>query len=176
MANFDQEPSFNAPIAGQGLTGKLGNFPWQQPPQFNTVEETSQYYIQRVTDKQFVDDFLDTMELGVPLTTIANSLQISGVMQGIHNIDVGMLVTPVIMEILAYIGDMYDIEYNMGTELDTDDKPSGNAVALALRKVKKKLKEDDLEKAKPEETIEPEQTEEGEEGEPVMIALMARRG
>jgi hypothetical protein len=149
MAKFSEEQMIDAPIPGQGLTGKLGNYPWQQPPQ-----------------------------LGIPLTTMANALQISGVMQGKHTIDVGMLVIPVIMETLAYVGDMFDVEYDMGTELDKDETPSRGAIALALKKVKKKMEGMDLEKAKmereQEEPVEEPMPEE-ETGEPVMIGLMARR-
>lgn len=178
MADFKDEPSFDMPIPGQSLTTKLGNFPWQQPPQFSTVEDASDWYIQRLTDEAFIEDIIDNMELGIPLTDIANALQINGVMQGIHTIDVGMLVIPVIMEVLAYMGDMYDVEYDMGTELAKDKRPSGSAVQLALRKVKKKMEKMDLEKARmKEETEEPEEEleEMPEEGEPVMIGLMARR-
>jgi hypothetical protein len=179
MADFKDEPSFDMPIPGQSLTTKLGNFPWQQPPQFSTVEDASDWYIQRLTDEAFIEDIIDNMELGIPLTDIANALQINGVMQGIHTIHVGMLVIPVIMEVLAYMGDMYDVEYDMGTELAKDKRPSGSAVQLALRKVKKKMEKMDLEKARmeEEETEEPEEEleEMPEEGEPVMIGLMARR-
>jgi hypothetical protein len=178
MAKFSEEQMIDAPIPGQGLTGKLGNYPWQQPSQFNTVEEASEFYIKRITDEQFLDDILDNMELGIPLTTMANALQISGVMQGKHTIDVGMLVIPVIMETLAYVGDMFDVEYDMGTELDKDETPSRGAIALALKKVKKKMEGMDLEKAKmereQEEPVEEPMPEE-ETGEPVMIGLMARR-
>lgn len=177
MADFKDEPSFDMPIPGQSLTTKLGNYPWQQPPQFNTVEEASDWYIARLTDEEFIDDIIDNMELGIPLTDIANALQINGVMQGIHTIDVGMLVIPVIMEVLAYMGDLYDIEYDMGTKLAKDERPSGSSIQLALKKVKKKMDAMDLEKARMEEeeneTEEPEEM--SEEGEPVMIGLMARR-
>ena len=177
MADFKDEPSFDMPIPGQYLTNKLGNFPWQQPQQFSTVEDASDWYIQRLTDEEFIDDIIDNMELGIPLTDIANALQINGVMQGIHTIDVGMLVIPVIMEVLAYMGDLYGADYDMGTKLAKDERPSGSAVQLALKKVKKKMDAMDLEKARmEEEEMEAEEPEEmSEEGEPVMIGLMARR-
>ena len=39
------EPKIDAPIAGQSLTAELGNRPWQQPPQYTTVEEALQFYM-----------------------------------------------------------------------------------------------------------------------------------
>ena len=59
--------------------------------------------------------------------------------------------------------------------MDKEKLDQSKSSSLIGRMGDRSLKEDDLEKAKPEETIEPEQTEEGEEGEPVMIGLMARR-
>ena len=57
--------------------------------------------------------------MGVPVTTLANTIQLSSVMQGLHNIDVGILVLPVIMETIILTADTAGIEYNTG--LDKDD-------------------------------------------------------
>ena len=84
---------------------------------------------------------LDVLEMGVPVTTIANSLQIGGVMQGLHSVDVGMLVMPVIMEMIAFIADDADIEYTMGTEKQVDtSKVSDTKIALAMKKARDKKK------------------------------------
>ena len=104
--------------------------------------------------------------MGLPLTTIANALQQGAVMQGTHNLDVGILVMPVIMEMLAYLAEQRGIEYNMGTDVEVDDSPSGVAVQLALKKLK--AKEGEPEK-KPEEEPEEEIVEEP------MGGLMSRR-
>ena len=70
------EPSFDRPIPGMSLTAELGNRPWQQPPQYSTVEEALQWYIPRLTNPELLDQLLDVMETGIPLTTIANAMQI----------------------------------------------------------------------------------------------------
>ena len=44
------------------------------------------------------------LEMGIPVSAIANSMQLAGVMQGLHTIDVGMLVMPAIMEMIMMIG------------------------------------------------------------------------
>ena len=66
--------SLNAPIPGQSLTAELGARPWQHPPQYNTVEEAMDFSAPRILEPQFRDQIVDVMELGIPLTTIANSL------------------------------------------------------------------------------------------------------
>ena len=133
------EPMIDAPIAGQSLTAELGNRPWQQPPQYSTVEDALQYYIPRLTNPEMLDDLLNVMETGIPLTTLANAIQSSGVMEGKHSLDVGILIMPVLMETMAYLAEESGIEYEVGTNKKIgSDKPSQAAVARALTMVKKK--------------------------------------
>ena len=160
------EPSFNAPIPGESLTAELGDRPWQKPPQYSTVEDALEYYVPRLTDKDFESDLLDTMELGVPVTTMANSIQITGVMQGLHTVDVGLLLIPVLMEMIAFLGDRANIEYKMGTDKKPKDKISDSKLQLALHKMKEA--EGNEEELPVEEMPEPVE-------EPVPSGLMARR-
>lgn len=165
-----KEPIHDGPIAGMSLTTEPGNRPWEKPPQYATVDEAIQYYVPRITDPQFRDDILNVMEMGVPVTVIANAIQSGAVMQGKHNIDVGILVMPVIMELLAFIADSEDIEYVMGTELNTDDSPlTETSIALA----KKRLM--DKQKTKPSVTKAEEPAIEEKEMAMPSTGLMARR-
>ena len=84
-----QEPQIDAPIPGMGLTAPMGGRPWLKPPQFATVEDSLEYYFAKFTDRNFVPELLTIIELGVPLTTIANSFQLASVMEGKHSVDVG---------------------------------------------------------------------------------------
>ena len=94
------EAVIDAPIAGQSLTSEVGGWPWEQPPQYTTVEEALEFYVPRLTEPTLQNELMDVIEMGLPLTTIANSLQQGAVMQGKHSLDVGILVMPVIMEMI----------------------------------------------------------------------------
>jgi len=131
----------DAPIAGQSLTAELGSRPWQQPPQYTTVEEALDYYIPRILEPTLQDDLMNVIELGIPLTTIADTLQTGGAMEGKHTLDVGLLIIPVLIETLAYLAEEQGIDYVMGTDIEEDDKPSSSAVALAIKKIKAKNNE-----------------------------------
>ena len=167
-----EESMFNAPIAGQGLTEELGSTPWQHPPQYTTVDEAMNFYAERIMSPNFKEDITDVMELGVPLTTLANSLQLGAVMQGKHTIDVGVLVTPVIVEMLSYVGDAAGVKYNTGLEKEEvdPDKIKDSHIALAMQKVKKKMKE--ASEIVEEPSVEPQEEEPVEEAP---AGLMARR-
>ena len=87
----------DGPVAGQSLTAEFGARPWQSPPQYNTLEEALEWYVPRLTNKAFTTELFDIIEMGIPLTTIANSMQLTAVMEGVHSIDIGILVTPIIV-------------------------------------------------------------------------------
>ena len=136
-----EEPNFNRHIPGQSLTSKLGQYPWQRPAEYTNVDDAMEFYAARIMNPVFRDQIAETMELGVPITAIANALQGNGVMMGKHTIDVGVLILPVIMEMLAYIGDEEGVDYVMGTELEDpdEDKFRDLTIAVAMKKVKSKM-------------------------------------
>ena len=169
----------DGPIPGMGLTHELGGRPWQKPPQYTTVEEALEYYMPKFTDPQIVDQMQDVMELGIPLVTMAEALQSAAVMEGLHTIDVGMLVLPVLVEMLAYIGDDAGIDYTTGIEAPVDDDEISNTkIALAMKKLRERMPEE-LEKAKEsvaeEDMPEDEEMAMEEEETPPQGGLMARK-
>ena len=84
----------------------------------------------------------DVMEMGVPLTTLANTIQMSGVLEGKHSIDTGILAMPVIIESMMAIGDALGIKYNSG--LEDDAKLMSNRDSLANRSLMKLRQDKDM--------------------------------
>ena len=99
------QPRFDAPIPGMSLTTEVGNRPWQQPPRFVDTKDVAEYYVEKLAEDNFADMLVDVAESGIPLTTIANTIQMNSVMQGIHSVDSGILALPVIMEMMSAIFD-----------------------------------------------------------------------
>ena len=170
--------SIDAPIAGQSLTSELGNRPWDNPPQYTTVEEALDFYIPRIMEPTLRNDMLNVLEMGIPISTFANALQMSAVMEGKHTIDVGVLALPVIIEAIAYVADAEGIEYTTGTEIKEEDNTySQSNIALAKKRIKEQMaKEKDM----PKETVQEELPLEDmmpmeETVEAPMGGLMARR-
>ena len=160
------EPIFEAPIPGMALTHEVGGRPWQTPPQYPTVSLAAQYYVTSMQDEVFVENAINLMETGMPITLIANNMQLATVLRGLHTIDVGMLLVPVIMEMLMLIGDRAGVEYTTGMERDKDIEINDSASEAAFAKFQKELGED-----KPQEEV---VEEDKQEEEP--MGLMARRG
>jgi len=159
---------FNVPVPGESLTAELGGRPWQTPSKLTTVDEAIDYYMERMSSEDFMEQVVDVLESGVPVATIANTLQLASVMDGIHTVDVGMLVAPVIMEMMMLLGDSAGIKYQTGLE-EEKEEISDAKIAKAVSSYKKTVKEKDL--AKPKEV----ETKEEPEVEDEPAGLMARR-
>jgi len=160
------EPLFDAPIPGMSLTAELGGRPWQNPSQYTTVDEAIEYYLDRMSSDEFNQQLVEIMEAGIPLTTLANTIQMASVMDGKHNVDVGMLVIPVLIEMMRLVGDSAGIDYNVGIDNPEKDLTRSSLLAKVSSKIKKELSEEKIEK-------EPEEQEDTEEVE--TKGLMARR-
>lgn len=98
-------------IPGMSLTTEPGNRPWEQPPQFATLDQVVSYYTEKLTTEQSVDVVLQAMEANVSLMSLARTLIKTGIMKGIHSVDVGFVALPILIELMKTIGDMNDMGY-----------------------------------------------------------------
>tara|TARA_R110000796_G_scaffold231422_1_gene349314 strand:- start:237 stop:743 length:507 start_codon:yes stop_codon:yes gene_type:complete len=166
---YDTEPLFDGPIPGMSLTADLGGRPWQQPAQYTTVDEAIQYYMDRMTTEEFMDEIVTVLELGVPITSIANTIQLASIMEGLHSVDVGVLVTPVLIEMLMFIGDSAGVEYDAGLDDPDKDVVSKSKMAKVMSKFS-----DDINAIEEDEKVEVETVAEPTE-EPTSTGIMGRR-
>ena len=162
------EPILEAPIPGMAMTHEVGARPWQTPPQYPTVNKAAQYYVVSMQDESFVEQAINLMETGMPITLIANNMQLMSVMEGKHTIDVGMLLIPVIMEMLMLIGDRAGIKYATGMERDKEIELKDSASEAAFSRFQK-----ELDKPEVEDVVVEEEKEEEKQEKP--MGLMARR-
>ena len=162
---FKETPDFDAPIPGMSLTHELGARPWQTPPETNTLEEALDYYIPRLTNTKYMGRLIDIMETKIPLTSIADTLTLGGVMQGLHTVDVGVLVNPILVELMEGIAKNADIDYVVGDDEGTGDVPDSKLIQKAMKNIEKI----DMEELKEEE-------ENKKPKEDTNTGLMSRRG
>ena len=163
------EQSFDRPIPGMGMTFEVGSRPWQTPPELTTVEQATDYYVERMGSDEFKAQLADVMEMGVPLTTLANTIQLARVMEGIHSVDVGMLLIPIIVEIMITIADSQGVKYQTGMENMNTERPTAIA-----RIITDKMKEKDIpQEEMPMAELQEQEVQVEEKSEP--MGLMARR-
>ena len=156
---------FDAPIPGMSLTHELGARPWQSPPQYTTVDEAIEYYLERMSTDEFMAQMADVLEMNVPVTTLANTIQLASVMDGKHTVDVGMLVMPLLMEMIMLIGDNAGVKYDSGLTDVPDNTTKDTLIESVRKEMQQKIDESEEE---------PEVEEEVTKEEP-KSGLMARR-
>lgn len=164
-------PVLDAPIPGQGLTAPVGDRPWQRPPRFPTAEGALSFYVERLTGERQAEQMLDLLELGVPVDTLVDTLQLGGVMEGMHSVDVGMIISPALAEVVTNIAEQAEVDYVLTSEDASDAMPTKTSIALGLQHLR--------DKQTGIEVVDDKEPEVSDEVEPVEdkkpMGLMARR-
>ena len=93
------------------LTSEPGARPWENPPVYVEVGDVVAFYTERILDQDAEDFIVMTLEKQISVEAAANHLVSSGVMNGMHTMDTAFLVTPVVRELLMYVGDLAGVDY-----------------------------------------------------------------
>lgn len=118
--------SWTAPAKGR---------PWTTPPRFVKVSDVAQGYIDNLSSAGIMNNILDVIETEVPLAAMAEALMLSSVHKGIHTIDVGILVMPVIIEMLKTVADLHGAKYTVfPSELVEGDDIPERVARSAIKK------------------------------------------
>lgn len=131
----------DAPIPGQSLTVEPGSVPWEQPPQYTTLAEVVGFYTDKIDDADIIFDLLDALERDIPILTIVNTFTKAALMKGYHTVDVGFLVTPILVEMIKTIAELNDVSYIVSYEdqLKTD-RVNPRVLAQLIAEMKTKVK------------------------------------
>ena len=117
---------------------------------------------------QFKAQLVDVIEMGVPLATLANTIQLASVMECIHSVDVGMLVIPIIVELLMTIAEAEGVQYQTGMEGMETERPTAVSRIINDKMNELRAPTEDI-------GIEEPQVELQQEEQPQPMGLMARR-
>jgi len=129
----------DAPIPGASLTAEPKNYPWENPPQMEDVDEIADYYLQRLNKPEAIDDILDLVEVGVPVEAIAGALVTNSVSKGMHSIDTGILVGPIVHQFIRSAAEDAGVSYI--DNLDPDRKKAQKEKRKLHQQMKIKLAE-----------------------------------
>ena len=106
MDQFKEAPNnpFDAPVPGQGLTDKPGNYPWEHPPQFTDTSEAADFVWDKLTQPQFAEQVIAMLDSGIPVEAIGRIIIFSGFIEGKWNPDVAFVIAEPVMKMVAAIG------------------------------------------------------------------------
>ena len=130
--------TYTAP--GISWTAPEKSRPWQQPPQYTDIMDVANSYIIAFSAENAMDNMLDALETKVPISVIAQSIMLNGVSEGRHTMDAGLLVMPVLMEMMLSIAMLNGIKTVMyPDDYDKDSTVSSRTARLAVEKAMKKI-------------------------------------
>ena len=109
MAIRETNP-FDAPVAGQSLTDTPKNYPWEHAPQYATVEEASMQVWDGLHDEATMQKVLVLLEAGLTVEEITKVIVFAGFVEGKFTPDTGLLLTPIVAQMIMAIGKSAGIE------------------------------------------------------------------
>ena len=131
------EQALSGPVPGQSLTGEPNAAAWERPPEIVKPEDAAKYHLNRLDD--LATEVLDALELGLDVKTLTEGILRGAVSEGVHSIDVSMIIAPLVHEKITGIADGAGIEYEEG--IDQQEDRSEIDFAINKRKVDKMLTE-----------------------------------
>lgn len=127
-----------APIPGESLTQPPKNFNWERPADITDPDEAAIVHITRLQDEERMNAVLDILEFGeLDLYTLVQGIVRGAVSNGIHSIDTGLIIAPVIHEYIKGFAEDLGVEFEEGIE-DKKGKAKAQvdrAQAMAQRKL-----------------------------------------
>jgi len=128
----------NAPIAGQSLTDTPKNYPWERPAEISDPREAIKFHMDGLSSPESLDNILELIQMGVPLRALAKTALTTAQMEGIHSVDVSLIIGDVVFEELVSIAEEAGLDYKTGDEpSEFEDKEKEDKLVLAM--LRKKL-------------------------------------
>ena len=140
------------PIPGQSLRTPPKSQTYERPPQITDAVDALDYHVNRLNRKDSKETIIDLVELDVDVVTITEGVLRRAVMNGIHSIDISIVIAPHIHEYIKGELDAVGVDYDEGfedkkREMEMDEQRTG---ARAMREALKQAPvETDLEMASP---------------------------
>jgi hypothetical protein len=110
---------FYRPIPGQSLTTTPKAAPYERPPELTDPMEAIEAHLENLTKDGVLEDITFFLEQGLDLQTLTEGILRSAVMEGIHSVDVSLIIGPVIFEFLRGVAIDSGIDFDEG--LDNPD-------------------------------------------------------
>tara|TARA_R100001460_G_scaffold19809_1_gene41069 strand:+ start:1019 stop:1543 length:525 start_codon:yes stop_codon:yes gene_type:complete len=105
---------FSTPIPGQSLTTEPKAYAWEDPPEYSKPEDALMWHMDRVQEPERTKAILGLLELGVDVVTLTEGILRGAVSEGIHNIDVSLIIGPIIHEYISGTADAAGIDFDEG--------------------------------------------------------------
>ena len=107
---------FDRPIPGQSLTTTPKAAPYERPPDVTDPVKALELHIDKLMEEDAMDDALFFLEEGLDLVTLVEGMLRSAVMEGMHSIDISLIIAPALHEFIKGAALRADIDFEEGFE------------------------------------------------------------
>ena len=107
---------FDRPIPGQSQTTPPKAAPFDRPPDVTDPREALELHLDNLMKDGAMDDVLFFLEEGLDLVTLVEGIARSAVMEGIHSVDISLIIAPVLHEFIKGAALRAGIEFEEGFE------------------------------------------------------------
>lgn len=101
----------DGPIPGQSLTDEPGKAAWENPPEYVDVAQALDYILQQATRRDFLKQYYVLVQNKVPLEAIARVILFQGFGQGKWTVDMMVLLSKPVLQMLVAIAKAAGMEY-----------------------------------------------------------------
>ena len=105
---------FDGPIPGQSLTSTPKGAPYERPPEITDPVKALDFHLDRLDNPRAVKEAMFFLEMGMDLSSVVEGITRGAVLEGMHSIDVSLIVAPVIHEYLKGYADALEVDYDEG--------------------------------------------------------------
>jgi len=131
------DPAFNKPIPGSSLTNKEKGFAFERPPAITNADEAVMMHIERLSEEEMVNGMIDVLDAGVDIVTLTKGILRSAVAEGVHSIDISLMIAPVIHELIKTTAIQAGVDYEEG--FDNPDKDRKRSHMRVMQEVENTL-------------------------------------
>ena len=136
--------SLNLAIPGQSLTDEPKNFAWERPPEITDPDKAIAYHIDYLSNPEVVESTLFILASGLPVKNFVDVLLTNAVGNGIHSIDISMIIKPVLEEAVVLTAIEADIKFleEFDNSKAKEASQKTNEETLILSRLKEALEDD----------------------------------
>ena len=113
---------YNAPIPGESLTVEPKSMPYERPPEISDPIKALDVHIDNLSNPTAMEDVLFFLEMGTPLTNLTEGILRSAVMEGIHSVDISLIIAPVVHEFIRKHAIAADLDFDEGFDTSKQDE------------------------------------------------------
>lgn len=112
---------FERPIPGQSLTTPPNSAPFERPPEIADPVKALDYHLDILDNPKAIEEAMFMLKMGIDLVSLVEGITRNAVFEGVHSVDVSLIISPVIHEHIKGYADSLGVDYEEGFE-DKDEE------------------------------------------------------